>query len=282
MEYGSKPSDGGHLILNPHERADLLNSHQEAAPFVKRFAGAAEFINDIERYCLWIVDDDLPEARSIPPIAQRLDAVSRWRSESIADSTADFAAYPNRFKQMAFKPTDAIIIPGHSSERRPYIPVGYLGPDTVISNAAFAIYYAEPWVFTLLTSAMHMTWTRAVGGRMKTDYRYGAAIVYNNFPVPPLTDVTKERLTIAALRVFDVREYHCEKTLGELYDPDIMPDDLRAAHAGVDELVDSIYSKRGYETDEQRLSDLFVMYEAMITEEQLNISAKKKTGRSKK
>ena len=102
---------------------------------------------------------------------------------------------------------------------------------------------------------------------MRTDYRYSNTIVYNNFPVPPLTDAVKEKLTLAALRVLDVREYHCERTLAELYDPDLMPADLRAAHAEVDALVDSIYSKRGYETDEQRLSDLFAMYEAMTAEE---------------
>ena len=128
---------------------------------------------------------------------------------------------------------------------------------------------------------MHMAWTRAVGGRMKTDYRYSNTIVYNNFPVPPLADAMKEQLTVAALRVLDVREYHCERTLAELYDPDLMPDDLRAAHAEVDALVDSIYSKRGYETDEQRLSDLFAMYEAMTAEEAAKAPARKTRGARK-
>ena len=156
--------------------------------------------------------------------------------------------------------------------------MGYLGPETVISNAAFAVYEAEPWLFGLLTSRIHMVWARAVGGKLKTDYRYSNTIVYNNFPVPVLSDATKERLTVAALRVLDVREYHCEKTLAELYDPDKMPDDLRAAHADVDALVDPIYSKRGYETDEERLSDLFAMYEEMTAAEQ----AAKPAKRSKK
>jgi hypothetical protein len=145
--------------------------------------------------------------------------------------------------------------------------MGYLGPDTVVSDAAFAVYDAEPWVFALLTSRMHMTWTRAVGGKLKTDYRYSNTIVYNNFAVPPLSDETKEKLTLAALRVLDVREYHCDRTLAELYDPDQMPADLRAAHAEIDAHVDSIYSKRDYETDEQRLSDLFAMYESMTAAE---------------
>lgn len=123
-----------------------------------------------------------------------------------------------------------------------------------------------------------MVWARAVGGQLETRLRYSNTIVYNNFPVPPLSDRVKEQLTVAALRVLDVREYHCEKTPAELYDPDEMPDDLRAAHAEVDVLVDSIYSKRKYETDEEHLSDLFAMYEAMIAEEE----AKKSVKRGKK
>jgi hypothetical protein len=160
------------------------------------------------------------------------------------------------------------MVPSNSSGLRKYIPIGYLGPETVISNTGFAIYGAGPWLFALLASEMHMAWVNAVCGRRRINYNYSNTIVYNNFPVPPLTDSVKEQLTVAALRVLDVREYHCERTLAELYAPDLMPDDLRQAHAEVDALVDSVYSKRGYETDEQRLSDLFAMYEAMTAEEQ--------------
>ena len=165
-------------------------------------------------------------------------------------------------------------MPSVSSERRDYIPFGYLGPETVVSNLAFAVYDAKPWTFALLTSRMHMTWTRAVGGQHETRLRYSNTIVYNNFPVPQLSDRTKDAFDVAALRVLDVREYHCERTLAELYDPDLMPPDLRAAHAEVDALVDSIYSKKPYETDEQRLSDLFAMYEAMTAAEASKGAAK--------
>ena len=146
--------------------------------------------------------------------------------------------------------------------------MGYLGPDTVISDSANAVYDAEPWLFGLLTSRMHMVWTRAVGGKMKTDYRYSNTIVYNNFPVRELTDAEKQERTQLALRVLDVREYHCEKTLAELYDPELMPANLREAHEAVDAFVDGLYSKRMYETDEERLSDLFAMYEDMIAAEE--------------
>ena len=159
-------------------------------------------------------------------------------------------------------------MPSISSGRRKYIPIGYLGPDTVISNKGFAIYDAEPWVFALLTSRMHMAWVNAVsvdGCGSTTSTRTRSSTTTSR--CRRCQDAVKEKLTVAALRVLDVREYHCERTLAELYDPDLMPADLRAAHAEVDALVDSIYSKRGYETDEQRLSDLFAMYEAMTADE---------------
>lgn len=266
MAFGSKPTDGGYLILDPQERTKILDRSPESARFIKRYSGSAEYINDIERYCLWIEASEVADAMKIPAIKTRLDALRNWRLESKAQSTRDFADRSYRFKQLAYRPTDAIIVPSVSSERRAYIPMGYVGPDTVISNLAYAVYDAEPWIFALLTSAMHMAWTRAVGGQLETRLRYSNTIVYNNFPVPPISERLKEELNQAALRVLDVREYHSEMTLAEMYDPDSMPDDLRAAHAAVDQLVDSIYSKKPYETDEKRLSDLFVLFEKMSAE----------------
>ncbi|AQX81422.1 SAM-dependent methyltransferase [Plantibacter flavus] len=269
MVRGSQPSDGGHLIMEATERDNLLAEAPQATPLIKRYMGASEFINDGQRYCLWIQSQNADQALAIPTVADRLGRVAEFRSSAKRNdgATKALAAKPWQFKQPAYKPTDSIIVPRVSSERRPYMPMGFLGPETVISDAAFAIYDAEPWLFALLNSAMHMAWTRAVGGRMKTDYRYSNTIVYNNFPVPPLSESNIEKLTVAALRVLDVREYHCEQTLAELYDPDKMPQDLRAAHAEVDALVDSIYSKKTYETEEQRLSDLFAMFERMTAAE---------------
>lgn len=278
MALGSMPKDGGYLIVEASERESLLQTWPSAEKFIKRYVGSDEFINDVERYCLWIPDSDLTEARSIEPIARRLEAVSTFRERSVADTTVEFARFPNRFKQIAYKPTESVVMPSVSSERRPYVPIGYVDANTVVSSLAFAVYDAEPWLFALLTSETHMDWLRAVGGRMETRYRYGAYIVYNNFPVPPLSDFIKEQLTDAALRVLDVREYHCEKTLAQLYDPDLMPANLRQAHAQVDALVDSIYSKNGYETHEQRLSDLFAMYERMTAQEAAKAPAKKTRG----
>ena len=275
MLFGSKPTDGGFLVLSPEEKYQMHRDAPEAERFIKKYVGASDFINDVERYCLWIAEDEYREAKDIPPIGKRIDSVAAFRLKSKAQSTIDFAEKAYRFKQLAYKPTDSIIVPRVSSERRDYIPMGYLGPETVISDAAFAVYDAEPWLFGLLTSRMHMVWARAVGGKMKTDYRYSNTIVYNNFPVRALSDVEKQKLTEKALRVLDVREYHCEKTLAQLYDPDLMPANLREAHEDIDRFVDGLYSKRPYETDEDRLSDLFAKYEEMIAAEEAAKPAKR-------
>lgn len=267
MVFGSMPRDGGGLVLSPREREEIVAADSKSAAFIKRYVGSTELINDGERYCIWIPDSAVKAARAIKAFDSRMRIVADERAKSKAASTSAFAAQPHRFVQISYKPTESIVFPSISSERREYIPIGYVGPDTVISNKGFAVYDAQPWAFALLTAKMHMTWVDAVSGRMEMRYQYSNTIVYNNFPVPPLTESMKEKLTLAALRVLDVREYHCEQTLAELYDPDLMPPDLKAAHANVDALVDSIYSKRGYETDEQRLSDLFSLYEAMSSDE---------------
>jgi len=267
MVFGSKPTDGGHLILSPEERTTLLASDSAAAQFIKTYIGAADYIKGEDRYCIWVDGATAEEAAQIPEIARRFEAVRLERLASKKVATQALANAPFRFAETRYKPTNSIIVPSISSGRRKYIPIGYLDSNTVISNKGFAVYNADPWVFSVLTSRMHMVWTNAVSGRMREDYQYSNTIVYNNFPVTTLSEVTKERLTAAAFRVLDVREYHCEQTLAELYDPDNMPQDLRDAHSRIDDLVDSIYSKKPYETDEQRLSDLFVLYERMTAEE---------------
>ncbi|MBF4635147.1 class I SAM-dependent DNA methyltransferase [Agreia pratensis] len=267
LGFGSMPNDGGNLILTDQERDQLIKTHPESERFVRGFSGADEFIKGKTRWCLVISNDELEEAAAIPSISARLERVRAHRSKSTEKSTRAKASAPNQFYFWAHQATESLIVPATSSERREYVPIGYLDSSTVISNSANAAYGVQPWVFAVITSRMHMAWMRAVGGKLKTDYRYSNTIVYNNFPMPPLSDVLKAKLTVAAFRVLDVREYHCEQTLADLYDPDLMPADLRAAHAAVDAIVDAIYSKREYETDEQRLSDLFTSYEAMTANE---------------
>ncbi|HJP61314.1 MAG TPA: DNA methyltransferase [Gemmatimonadaceae bacterium] len=275
MVFGSMANDGGGLILSEQERGLLLTEDPSIRPLIKRFVGAKEFIDGIERYVLWIEPDGLPLALRNRQVAARIERVRAHRKASDRATTKELASLPHRFGEVRHKPTDAVIVPRHSSEQRQYIPIGYVDQSTVIADSAFAVYDAEPWVLAFITSRMHMAWTRAVGGQMETRLRYSNTIVYNNFPLPHLRESTREALTGAALRVLDIREYHCEYTLAELYDPDTMPNDLREAHAAVDDLVDSIYSNKPYETDEQRLSDLFAMYERMTAEEAAKAPAKR-------
>ena len=267
MAYGSKPTDGGHLILEPADVEKLLTNYPESEKFIKHYVGSAEYIRGNDRFCLWIDDDCVAETQHIPAIAKRLERVRAERLQSKAPSTVEFAEQPHRFKQRSYKPTDSIIVPSVSSERREYVPVGYLDANTVISNLAFAVYDAEPWLFALLTSKMHMAWLRAVGGRLETRLRYSNTLVYNTFPVPELSASSKEELTKRALRVLDVREYHCEKTLAELYDPDLMPRNLREAHEKIDEAVDRLYKSTPFASDEERLAVLFAKYQQMIEAE---------------
>lgn len=275
MVFGSMPNDGGALVLSSSEKREIEAIDPRVTPLIRSFLGADEFIEGKDRFALWIDEESVSEAQDIPLVRTRIEKVEQVRSSSPRETTRKLATVPFRFGEVRYKPTDSIIVPSVSSERRDYIPMGYLGPETVISNAAFAIYDAEPWLFGLLTSRMHMVWARAVGGKMKTDYRYSNTIVYNNFPVRELSDVEKQKLTEKALRVLDVREYHCEKTLEQLYDLDLMPANLREAHEDIDRFVDGLYSKRPYETDEDRLSDLFAKYEEMIAAEEAAKPAKR-------
>ncbi len=269
MTRGSQPSDGGWLNLDPAEKAEVLAAGRASETWFKRYVGGSEFIAGEERYCLWLEDSEVEKARKNPVIEKRLARVAAFRADRNDQATRDFAAKPWRFKQSAFKPTDSILVPGTSSELRNYIPIGYVDDNTVISNAAYAVYDAEPWVMALLASRMHMVWTRAVGGKLKTDYRYSNTIVYNNFPVPHLSKDARAALSDKAMRVLDVREYHPEKTLSELYDPDLMPDNLRLAHDELDLAVDNFYRKARFESDEERLSHLFERYTKMTNAEML-------------
>lgn len=267
MSFGSMPRDGGNLLLEDWQVREIIDRSPGSRRWFLKYVGSSDFIKGESRYCLWIPDCEVVEARKIGQLAERLDRVSSFRESSKALSIKKYSQWPNRFVQRAYKSTNSIIVPRVSSARRDYIPMGYLGPDTVISDAANAVYDAEPWLFALLTSKMHMVWTRAVGGKMKTDYRYSNTIVYNNFPVPELSEADKKELTRVALRVLDVREYHCEFTLAELYDPGKMPDSLRQAHDEVDAVVDGLYSKRVFDSDGGRLSHLFARYRETIEAE---------------
>jgi type II restriction/modification system DNA methylase subunit YeeA len=265
MSFGSMPNDGGNLIFEISQYLEQINLEPETSKYFKKFAGADDFINGKVRYCLWITDFERKEAEAYERIKDRINKVRIHREESNRIATNKLAVEPHKFGEIRYQPTNSIIIPRVSSERREYIPMGFLDEDTVISDAANAIYDAELWLFALLESKMHMTWIRTVCGKLKTDYRYSSTLGYNTFPVPTLTSDQKDILNKSARDILLTRENHSEKTLSDMYDPNKMPKDLKNAHEINDNIVDQLYRKKGFVSDEERLSVLFDMYENMVS-----------------
>lgn len=261
MSFGSMPNDGGHLLLTKEEKEEFIQKDSNCKNYIRRIYGSQEFIRDEERYCIWI---DEEEKDSLPNLIQeRVLKVQEVRSGSKRKATNKLAEVPWRFGEIRYKPTDAIIIPSVSSERREYIPIGYVEKDTIISNLAFAIYDAEKWLFALLTSKMHNLWVRAVGGSLETRIRYSATLCYNTFPFPKLTIAQKEELEQLAQNILNIREENFDMTPGEMYNPESMPEKLREAHRHLDLAVEGIYRPEPFTSDEERLEHLFKLYAKM-------------------
>lgn len=265
MTYGCKANDDGNLILEQYEIDKLLREYPVAEKFIKPLMGSLEFIRDEHRFCLWIDDVDFSEAYSIPPIRDRIERNRIYRQNGSAEAKR-LAERPHQFREhyhISERSKEKILVPAVSSERREYIPIGYVDKDTIISNSAFAVYDAEKWLFALLTSKMHNLWVRAVGGRLKTDIRYSATLCYNTFPFPKLTEAQKKELSILADNIITVREENYFLTLGEMYNPETMPEDLRKAHHQLDLAVERIYRPEPFASDEERLAHLFKLYAKM-------------------
>jgi hypothetical protein len=269
MVMGNMARDGGHLILSPEEKERLISDYPESDALIRRLVGAEEFIRGSERWCLWIEDEQLNLAKNIPPIRERIQAVYNFRMQSPAKTTQAYAAIPHKLAQRAHKDSDSIIVPSTTSERREYIPMGFVGRSVIATNAMHVIYDAKPYVFGFLSSEMHGVWVRAVAGGLETRIRYSAEICYNNFPIPNLTEEQKQTITMHVGSVLGEREKHPEKTMAQLYDPDKMPAGLREAHHQLDLAVDRIYRSRPFASDEERLEHLFKLYEEMTAKETL-------------
>jgi type II restriction/modification system DNA methylase subunit YeeA len=262
--FGCMPYDdrnNKYLRLEEYQRKELLNDYPEAEELIRKIYGSEEFINGKNVYCLWIDDRQLSLAYNIPPIKKRIDANKYFRLNESEDGQA-LAERPHQFREHP-EDKDKILIPRVSSENREYIPMGYLNEKDIVSDSAFALYDAPTWLFGILTSALHMVWVKTVGGRLKTDYRYSAQLCYNSFPFPKISEEKKQEIESAAENVLITREYYPEKTLAELYDPDKMPQDLREAHAKLDDIVESCYPGYPFASDEARLECLFKLYEKM-------------------
>ncbi len=267
MQFGNMPNDGGGLILSSEEKNELLNQYPSADKFVRKLLGSYEFINGAERFCLWIKNENLDEALQVPFICQRIEKTKQHRLNSKDEGTQRLADRSHQFRDLNEYEQIAIIVPANTSERREYVPIGFLHNQEVISNSAQAIYDAEQWVMGLISSKMHMIWMRAVGGRLKTDYRYSKDVVFNTFPFPNISEKQKELITEHVFNILHEREQHSEKTLAQLYDPDKMPADLKEAHHQLDLAIERCYRVKPFESDEERLEYLFKMYEEMVGRE---------------
>jgi hypothetical protein len=264
MKFGNQPIDGGHLIFTPEEKAEFHVQEPEAERLFRRFIGADELINGIDRWCLWLTDASPDQLRRLPKVMERLEAVKRFRLESKREATRELAATPASFAFISHEERDYLLIPSVSSERRNYIPIGFMPASVIASNLCLIVPGATLHHFAILSSAMHMAWVRAVCGRLKSDYRYSAGIVYNNFPWPQnSTEKQIQAIEQAAKTVLDARAWYPSASLADLYDPLAMPPDLIKAHQKLDEAVDAAYDKKKFSGDAERVAFLFGLYQAI-------------------
>ena len=261
---GSKPIDGGHYIFKPADRAEFMVSEPKAEPYVRPYVGAREYLQGGERWIL-ALHDASPEALArLPGVRKRIAAVRAYREASRSAPTRKLAATPTLYHVNVIPTAMFLVVPKVSSERRQYAPIGWLEPPTIPSDLVFVLQNASLADFALLTSAMHMAWLRHIGGRLESRYRYSIGLVYNTFPMPPeAADLS--RLEPLAQAVLDARAAHPGATLAELYDPDLMPLDLRRAHQGLDRAVDRLYRRGGFASERERVEHLFMLYERMHT-----------------
>ncbi|MCI1243625.1 MAG: lactate dehydrogenase [Acetobacter fabarum] len=267
MIRGNQPTDGGNLILDRCERDALLEAHPEATRFIRRFYGSQELMKGIERYCLWVGDDEVEQAKAIPELARRFEAVARDRSKDKAsDISKAFADRPHRFLQRPGAATShTIMVPGAASKDRYWLPVDVKDESNIVSNLAFGIVDGAIWQAAVLSSRFHRLWLETVGGRLKEDPRYSNTLVWNTFPLPHLSERRKAELEEHWWAIDEARKeagFGC--SLGELYAPATMPDALRRAHDELDETMETIFGSRRYRSDADRIEHLLQLYSRMV------------------
>lgn len=265
MIYGNKPADGGNLIIENDEYDDFISKEPEAKKYIKPLLGASEFINNKKRWCLWLVGASPAEIKKLPLILERVRRCRETRENSIAAGIRKFAAMPALFAQITQpEGKEYILVPCHSSENRKYIPFGFVSPDVIVSNAVLIIPDANLYHFGVLTSNVHMAWTRAVCGRIKSDYRYSKDIVYNNFPWCNPTPEQKALIEQTAQSILDARALYPDCSLADLYDEVTMPPELRKAHQANDRAVMKAY---GFDvktmTESSCVAELMKMYKRL-------------------
>ena len=259
---GSQPIDGGKYIFDAAERAAFLNGESEAKPWLRPYIGAREYLQGGERWIL-ALHDAPPEALArLPSVRERIAAVRAYREVRTSAQTRKLAATPTLYHVNVIPAAPFLVIPETSSERREYVPIGWLEPPTIPSNSMRLLENATLADFALLTSTMHMAWLRHIGGRLESRYRYSIGLVYNTFPLPS-KDADLSRLEPLAQALLDARATHSVAALADLYDPDVMPLNLRQAHQALDRAVDRLYRRSGFSSERERVEHLFMLYEKM-------------------
>lgn len=262
ISFGNQPIDGGFLLMSEEERDNAIKIEPQVEKFIRRYLGSIEFINNLPRYCLWLKDASPNELRNSNFISDRLQKVKEFRENSKRNDTRELAIVPSQFAFVSHKESEYIIIPSVSSERRKYVPIGFMPSDVIASNLCLIIPDAKLFHFGVLTSEMHMAWVRYVCGKLEGRYRYSNTIVYNNFPWPENpTEKQKEAIEKAAQHVLDVRLEFEGSSLADLYDPVAMPPKLVKAHQALDKAVDLAYRPQPFLSETKRIEFLFELYE---------------------
>ncbi|MBR4151816.1 MAG: class I SAM-dependent DNA methyltransferase [Selenomonadaceae bacterium] len=264
MNKGSTPIDGGNFLFKPEELTEFLKREPAAEKYIRQILGADEFINGKLRYCLWLVDCSPKELKSMPLVYERVKNVRDVRLASKRAATRKLADNPTRFAEIRQPTTNYLLVPCVSSERRRYVPIGFMTPDIIVSDLVLVIPKATKYEFGVLTSSLHMTWLRTVGGRLKSDYRYSKDVVYNNFIWVEPTDNQKNAIEASAQLILDIRAKFPDSSLAELYDEITMPYELREAHKKNDLAVAKAYGLENILDDEPKIAvELLKRYEAL-------------------
>ena len=262
IRKGNQPTDGGNLIIEANEIDDFLKNEPLAKPFIKKLVGAREYINNLPRYCLWLKDATPSQLRNMPLVLERINGVREMRLASRDKGTQRLAETPHLFREQ-LNPETYIIVPSVSSERRRYVPMGFMKSDTIPTNLVLIIPDASLYHFGVLESNVHMAWMRAVCGRLKSDYRYSKDIVYNNFPWPEVSDEQREKITETAQAILDARALYPDSSLADLYDELTMPPELRKAHQQNDRAVMAAYGFPITMTESECVARLFELYQKL-------------------
>lgn len=265
MIYGSKPTDAGGLILSEDEKSALVKDYPAAEDYIRPLIGAKDSISGTFRYCLWLRDAPPAFIKATPPIYERVMAVKAFRLASPKGPTQKDAQRAWEFAEIRHTERPFIVVPAHTSERRDYVPLAFYGGTEVAHNSCMFLSDASLRDFALLNSAIHMSWLRIIGGKIKSDYRYSIGLVYNTFPLPHASEAELKKLEPLAQAVLEARAAHASSTLADLYDPDLMPSNLRKAHQAIDRAVDRLYRRAGFSSDAERVEHLLGLYEQMIT-----------------